>query len=226
MLHTLTELENNTHTHTLGHAHTQRRTGYHKMAKTFKSTEAVAQKAAQFLKSNTQPYSHSSICLHTHKPKIFLLDLSLPRCNRINEPITGYGSSHGFKEIKIIILPPYCVSVCIFVCAGMCLFMHGWDQWENLSQCVLRSICLYLQWRPVALSTSYLAVLSSKKTREKEGSNVSLRSVILCCSPARSDLSFTFSVYFRFHCFVKLLFAVKFSCSNRWNIDDLEKKLL
>lgn len=121
MLHTLTELENNTHTHT--------HTGEHKMAKTFKSSEAAAQKGAQFRKSNTHPDSHVARGACTHADlSIFLLAPSLPRCNRINEPITGYRSSHGFKGIKAIILPPYCGEVCIFVHADMRLFMHGWDQ--------------------------------------------------------------------------------------------------
>ena len=145
------------------------------------------------------PHTHTHTS-HTYtNSNSLLLDLSLPRCNRTNEPITEKGPSHEFKEIKIIILPSYCAHVCIFVdvcvsmwvcvcvraCAHSCMVRINENTWVSLSCAAATSTDHEGQW---PYQPSYLAILSSKKTWGNEGSDASLWNVSLSCSPAHSDL--------------------------------------
>lgn len=185
-------------------------------------------KTAQFDKNQIHILTHTKIyaCTHTLHTythtnlNIFPPDLSLPRCNRINEPITGYGSSHRFKRNQDYYPSPI-LSLYSSLCVCMCPFMHGWDQWENMSQSVL---CCAVptstyhggQW---PYQPSYLAVLSSKKTRENEGSNASLQVYAAAQHTLTSHLPPLFT-----SCSTVLSSCCLLQCSNRQNVgkaDDL-----
>lgn len=109
-------------THSLGikvthsHAHTGSRTHLHTVALGTRKWPRPLNQLRQWQKkqhtfwSQTHTFSHTQQHMPAHTAlNLFLQDLCLPLCNRINEPIIGCGFSHGSREIKIIILPPYCI---------------------------------------------------------------------------------------------------------------------
>ncbi len=128
----------------------------------------------------------------------------------INEPLTGCRSSHRLKKP-----PPYCM-----YCASLCMDARAHPHMVRIDEKTWVALCGAVptptyrggQW---PYQPSYLAALSSKKTRENEGSNASLWNVSLCWVPAHSDLSFTVSVYLVFHFFCQATVSVKYLSSNR-----------
>lgn len=93
--------------------------------------------------------------------------------------------------------------VCVYVCVHMCPFMHGWDQWEYMSQSVLCSAYLHRSWGPVALST----LLSSHPVKQGNMRERRVRCITVECESELQRCTLwpllTFTVYLMFHCFIK-----------------------
>lgn len=150
------------------HTPTHSRTGYQKMTKTFKSTEAVAEKAAHFLKSNTHFQSHKAAYACTHSPKSISarsLPPTMQQDKWANHWVRFLPRVQGNQDYY----PAPILHLGLHLCVRQHVPVHArlGSMREPESVCIAQQ--LYPQWKLVALSTSYLAVLSSRKTTEREG---------------------------------------------------------
>lgn len=118
----------------------------------------------------------------------------------------------------------------------MCACIHAWlgsmSKHEQVS--LLCRAYLHLSWRPMALST-LLSSCAVKQENKRAKGQMHHWGVWVCATALYTPTSHLPSVDLMCHCFVKLLFAIKFSSSNGWkraddlgrfNTDCLEKKWL
>lgn len=152
-------------------------------------------------------------CTHTDLSR-FLLVLSLPRCNRINEPITGYRSSHGFKGIKAIILPPIARRG-VHLCACRRGPLHAWSGTTRKSGAADVTQRLPLSTMEASGPINLLSRCPVKQENKEEGGGQMSHSEagFRAAGPAHSDLSFTASGYLSRFFFFFLPAAISFSIS-------------
>lgn len=166
-------------THSLGikvthsHTHTGSHTHLHTIALGTRKWPRPLNQPRQWQKkqhtfwSQTHTFRHTEAYACTHSPKSISarsLPPTMQQDKWANHWVPVLPRVQGNQDYY----PAPILHLCLHLCVRQHVPVHAWlgSMREPESVCIAQ---LYPQWKLVALSTSYLAVLSSRKTTEREG---------------------------------------------------------